>query len=848
MMTRWHASRKLLTAMLLAFAACGAAPIVPVSGQTVASSTTDDVTLVSGLMQRRLFELARFHCEQVLSDPNRSTREKIDVAIADIQTRSQQAFQAADALREPLWLDAEQTARDHAERFADSPRQILIRVQQSLVLQAKVEQLRQEIEADMAAGDARSKAQSWIRLAIRGFEDSLEEIRVLLNQRPRTGGDNLTALELLALRNNINYQIARCHLHRALLYSDRQELDRNEALQQVNDALDSVLNATSPGQPLWWQAQADRLAVARHSGRFEVNQSVLNQLRSEVSDGQQRSRLISELIRLLIAQGDLARASQLADNSPTASRWPELDLARIELLTALSVDSQQSKQQRSGWRNYALQLAGQIEEVHGSYWARRANLLIVDSAGDSVALSGNVDMLVVLATEAQRKQKWEEAVKALDTARQLAANQNLADLAYKLGFRAAAIRQQQQDFEDAAQRFESVATQFSRLTDAPSAHLMACWNMAKTVGQDHDRLAKYRSMLEFNIATWPQSAAADQTRIWLAQLWQNQRNWPAAIEQLLGVSLNSSLVTQAIRQLSSCVDAYVAELKSQNVSADNLIQTVVDRYAPALRNADRFSPEQWTESICEMVLLLANLHFRYQADLDLDIRSLVDTTYQRSQSANYGCSDRALAWAFVAVSPDLEAASVGDELSELAASESAIDILLHGLTSRAQFDPEQFHGKFSELLAAVYQLRVAGHEGLSPARLKAWRLALLDAYVRDEQFSAAIEHSEQLVQQYPRDLELKIRHAQLQTRAAQVGATPGSMAAALSSWRKIANQLRPYTPAWFQSKYHVALLLESQGKRDEALQLLKYIQAVPPGWDQSEWADEFAALLAKCQQ
>ncbi len=91
-------------------------------------------------------------------------------------------------------------------------------------------------------------------------------------------------------------------------------------------------------------------------------------------------------------------------------------MARIELLTALSVDSQQSKQQRSGWRNYALQLAGQIEEVHGSYWARRANLLIVDSAGDSVALSGNVDMLVVLATEAQRKQKWEEAVKALDTA------------------------------------------------------------------------------------------------------------------------------------------------------------------------------------------------------------------------------------------------------------------------------------------------------------------------------------------------------------------------------------------------------------------------------------------------
>jgi hypothetical protein len=69
----------------------------------------------------------------------------------------------------------------------------------------------------------------------------------------------------------------------------------------------------------------------------------------------------------------------------------------------------------------------------------------------------------------------------------------------------------------------------------------------------------------------------------------------------------------------------------------------------------------------------------------------------------------------------------------------------------------------------------------------------------------------------------------------------------LAAWRRLAALLKPQTDGWYESKYHVALMLERLGRREEAKKMLLYLKTIPPGWEQSDWKDRFERLLQRCQ-
>jgi hypothetical protein len=66
---------------------------------------------------------------------------------------------------------------------------------------------------------------------------------------------------------------------------------------------------------------------------------------------------------------------------------------------------------------------------------------------------------------------------------------------------------------------------------------------------------------------------------------------------------------------------------------------------------------------------------------------------------------------------------------------------------------------------------------------------------------------------------------------------------ALDKWRRVAARLRSYSPYWYEAKYEVARLLIESGDSAAATKLLKYIQAIPPGWDKSPFKSKFEQLL-----
>ncbi len=74
------------------------------------------------------------------------------------------------------------------------------------------------------------------------------------------------------------------------------------------------------------------------------------------------------------------------------------------------------------------------------------------------------------------------------------------------------------------------------------------------------------------------------------------------------------------------------------------------------------------------------------------------------------------------------------------------------------------------------------------------------------------------------------------------------MEKALAQWRIVAQGSRPQTERWFKAKYEVANLSYRLGDKQQAAQLIKYLQVTPPGLDATPLKRQFLELLEKCER
>ena len=63
----------------------------------------------------------------------------------------------------------------------------------------------------------------------------------------------------------------------------------------------------------------------------------------------------------------------------------------------------------------------------------------------------------------------------------------------------------------------------------------------------------------------------------------------------------------------------------------------------------------------------------------------------------------------------------------------------------------------------------------------------------------------------------------------------------------MAQRARPKTDLWYEAKLNVARQLFRGGKRDEAAELLRFVEAVQ-GLEGTRWQAAYRQLLAECGQ
>ena len=68
---------------------------------------------------------------------------------------------------------------------------------------------------------------------------------------------------------------------------------------------------------------------------------------------------------------------------------------------------------------------------------------------------------------------------------------------------------------------------------------------------------------------------------------------------------------------------------------------------------------------------------------------------------------------------------------------------------------------------------------------------------------------------------------------------------ALDQWRKVAQNVKQYSPQWYRAKYEVASLLVKTGQRDKAAEMIRLLKLLRPDLGGAEWSEKFEKLLTK---
>lgn len=823
----------------------------------------DDSELLDGLRERRLFDVAEFYCRDQLAQPtiDETSQSTLIVELMKIQTTM--AILSTAESRAEAWDAVEATSTDFDRTFPDHPRKILVQIQQALSHLSHGRLLRQEIDAEMATNTARLEALAEIRIARSLFGNLQREIsNAIPDQRGRTlTAHELTSEQLLHLVKNVQYQLAVCDLNRAQLYKPSERLNRIDALNGVSQKLIEVQRSVSDGEPLWWKTKLGQIECLRLLGDSTEARALADSLTRKTTPYSTRVLLLEQKARVAIELGNEKYSqSVLTEFNQLNTRSAELELAIVKLAADLAARAS-TEARKQEWISFAAELSKSIQQTHGEYWGRRADLVLISATGVAnngtgsskpvtntnsnqppTNASNNVELnlLVRLADEAERKERWDDALKAYDRAAKFALSLNEPDQALRLEYRAGKILENQGKHRLAAQRLTSIAIRDGRLSLAPSVHLVGCWNFAKAIQNDQpDQRKQFQELLLDHLRRWPSGTNADQVRIWLAGEFQASQKWNEAFDVFILIGNDSPHLTKAIEGAIACANRVLLTLKQANLSTKSMAARMVEQLTQKLRSLQASS-----SAAARLILACADL------DLSFGTRqpnpSLVPTLIPIETATDTTLANAAKAIHAATISL-VEAEKAKQLVSQIGKDERALgqcERCLNAMTENPALGARLKNAQ--ELRLEVIELALKIPEMQQPSNSvnkTRWMMKKADALSAVNRYSESIAVLKELEKQYPRNAGVKMQLA----RAMSIQFEKTDPTIPLDKWRRIAAQLTSHSANWYEAKYEVARLLIESGDSTAATKLLKYIQAIPPGWENSLLKSKFEQLLRRSE-
>ena len=829
--------------MVLVILACSPQITFAQQSNATTQAQRDDQKLLDGLRKRQLFDLANDYCQKLLDSSDLPPQRRVTLTVHQLKNLTAKAVSSSGEIRTKTWQQIDTIA----DRFSDSfrgSRAFLVRTQQSLAKIAQARLLRQEIDVRLAQPGADKTAITLLRSVRDELDDTIQDIdKTIPRGKPDESSTDLSTPQLLALKGNLQFQYAVCNLERSQLYGADAKADRKDALTQAQEQIASANRTAEKGKTLWWEAKLASSKCYRLLGRHAEADATLKALPIKLLPAGLEPQLRIERLQVALATHNPTRVGNLVIKALKQAQRPPLeDIGLVEATAWLA--SATNSEQAVRWKSTSASLAKSVKLSHGRYWGRRAEVVLVDSIQHNAAnnpaatsISPDTDLLILTkaAETALKEKRHQDAVDGFAKAILLAKRQSDYESALRLSIQQGKLFEELGRHADAADVMIDSAIVKPNLHNAAAAHLRGCWNLLQTiVGADAPKQAEtFQKNLEQHLQTWPTSSTAESALLWLGDQHSQNRNYRSAMETLLRVPTNSKRFPQAITHATSAASSILLKLEQTKQPLDLMTSRLTGQIRePATKDPD-------LKAITE--LLAADMDIRFRSRLP---RQRILNEFEQDPRIND--SGRQLTDLRLAIQTISKIKNSDAFAKQLLAAQNkpAVQQRLHDYLNAMRIrndSSDSTQALATANLQVAQQAATDARQANQKERATVWALRVVELQIILSEHEQAIELLTKLVEEYPRKADLQIKLAQAMT-AAYGKSDPEKP---INQWRLLASRLRPESDNWFMAKYNVAELLHRSGKWDDALKLLKYIKANPPGWDNSKLKPDFDSLFQK---
>lgn len=808
------------------------------------AASDEDKEFIAGLRERRLFTLAEAYCLQRLDVLQPTSDEQIEFAVELIRVYADHALNSRGAERDSHW----EKAREVALKCRDSrrPRAVLVRVQAALAVLARGELSRMESEVSSQPDQTLTLARDTLHEAVTTLTAIDRELSesIPIRRRNPLRPDELSVEELASLQNHVRYQVARAYKNQALCFPAGSS-DRTASLTAAIDQVEQPLLQIAPGQSLYVDLRLEQIECLRLLGDTDGAAAYLKTLSDANLSAKEQLAIRAERIRWRLTKRETSEALSILAEGRSVSRItsPELDFAFLETYVSLWKAAADNGEQKEvdRWRDKSIATAKFVEQEHGAYWARRAEILLVRIGAGSG--DGSVDILTRTADDLYRKGNLDDAIAAYDKAAAAAMKTGATDQSFELSYKAALVQQQQKKHVEAAKRFRELALAQKSQRYAANSHLLAIANMRQASVAAGKWVENYPGSLREHLENWPDSDSANTVAFWLGEFEAGRRSWKDAVEAYARVRPASEHYTAAVRQLGECWLLRLGTLSASEGSLTEDTRLACEALSRIVLRDDDQVPAEWSPAAREAVLAIAKIQLQYgRADL-----TSTETLLKASVAGLPEPSDawkvaaRSLLVAVIASQPGREEDARNVLMQTGSASTSQLFALFQQVSKVMEATAGSARSDVAKLVVDIANRLESKRVDLDPAQSLLLDRHLANALAASGAVTDAYELFSQIAKEHSGNASLQEDFA----RFLLDSENEDYWRQALDQWRLVAARTRPRTDRWFRAKYSVALALFKLNDKEGAAKLIRYLQATED-LPKSGIEEEFNALLTRC--
>jgi len=859
--------------------------LVPSQGT---ADVTEDLQFIQSLRSRRLFRLAEYQCELSLQRPGLGIADKAVLTIQFLETLKEHALYADIARRTACWQRAQELTNSFEKDHGESDWSLVVGLTGVKVLVEQGKILREEAELTLLATP--SSPSAWeermepSRTILRRAGEKLKTLREKIAQSlrrphkvPETDDLRLGEQQLLSLDRQAQFWTALAAFELGRTYPAGSD----DYLAMLNDAASNlrVLSELSLDHPLGFPSRIYHADVNRLLGQKEVAWKVLAGFSEEQLAPEQQQELLAARLRWATTFEEEQSARTLFERAMAVEVpcSPPLAFAMLETATWFWKKAMERGDKSSQeWEVHIKKLVEMLRESGSTYWTHRGELLVARAASARANVNSTTLDLYV-AENAYRAGRWQEALTVYDRVAQAARKAGQEDVAFRCGWAAAAIAQQQSLYQEAWQRFKMLAQEFPQQAKASEAAYLALVNLGRLVAKDEATyLAAYERELREYLNRFRQSQEAYLVRFRLAQLLEYQSKCQEAVDAYLD-TLEQLPTDRA--EGASRISEQSGDSNGQLAEAER--EDVVEKVFLGLDRCLAVLFEQPTQDMAEKARQIAQrLHRWSTADsvggVDPRYRLMAEERAIRlflwegrdpvlaEKILLTRFPDRDQFWKqFRTLGEDVSVKSrwitlwleVTAQLGQEAEAQYWCDQLLHlefdirwewatsVMEKLSRTRPNRAQTVARWVVAAVpdftQQYATHSRDWKVQAGLKYARLLVM-ANLRDE----SLQWMRRLAQEFP-------EHGEIQENLALLLAYEDDDSLrneALQKFQEIARRTPEGSPRWFRAKYMTAWLLHTLGKTRDAWEVLSLLETLHPDLGGEPLRGKILSLKGECQK